>query len=226
MSAVDIDTTADVVEPSSDRFTTLVAILIALVTVIGALVVWRAAVAEDASGDADYAGLRAAINAEETRALNFVNTYENYGSYVNYQRNRDFGNLILADMANATEEQALALNSQRADAHDLALAAQHLFPQRFLNRDGSYSTERQLNELWATAAKEKDLNPTPQFEDADRLRAKTNNLLLTAGALALALVAYTLIEAASARWKMVLFAAGSLLAIGGTIMAALIEFGA
>ena len=46
---------------------TIVAVLIALVTVIGAVVVWRASVIEDASGDADFAGLRASINAEELK---------------------------------------------------------------------------------------------------------------------------------------------------------------
>ena len=106
----------------------------------------------------------------------------------------------------------------------MALAAQHLFPQRFLNRDSSYAPQRQLNELWATAAKEKDLNPEPQFEDADRLRAKTNWLLLMAGLLALALVAYTMIEAAGNRLKTGLLIIGSLMAVAGTVMAVLIEF--
>ncbi|HZY40479.1 MAG TPA: hypothetical protein VFF59_00605, partial [Anaerolineae bacterium] len=78
---------------SNDRFTTLVAIMIALVALIGAVVAWRASVAEDASGDADYAGLRAAINVEETRALNASTAYAQYGAYVTYQRNSALGDL-------------------------------------------------------------------------------------------------------------------------------------
>ena len=206
-----------------DRFTTLVAIMIALVALIGAVVAWRASVAEDASGDADYAGLRAAINVEETRALDASTAYAEYGAYVTYQRNSALGDLIAEDMAQATEDEAILLNSQRADAHDVAIASERLFQQRFLNRDGSYSVQRQLGELWADASKERDLNPEPQFVEADRLRAKSNSLLAAVGVLALALVFYTLVESVAGRAQWALFALGTLLAIGGTLAAVALE---
>src|SRR5258705_4820358 len=70
----------------SQRLETVVAILIAVVTVIGALVAWRSSVADDGAGDADFAGLRASVRAGGTRALNHVHAYENYGSYTNHRR--------------------------------------------------------------------------------------------------------------------------------------------
>jgi hypothetical protein len=206
-----------------DRFTTLVAIMIALVALIGAVVAWRASVAEDASGDADYAGLRAAINVEETRALDASTAYAQYGAYVTYQRNSALGDLIAEDMDKATENEAVILNSQRADAHDVATASERLFRQRFLNRDGSYSVQRQLGEMWADASKQRDLNPEPQFTEADRLRAKSGSLLAAVGVLALALVFYTLIESVAGRAQWMLFALGTLLAIGGTVAAVALE---
>ncbi len=215
---------AETTQDGNDRFTTVIAIMIALVALIGALVAWRASVAEDASGDADYAGLRAAINVEETRALNATTAYAQYGAYVTYQRNSAIGDLLVDDMDQAaTEDEALILNSQRADAHDVATASERLFQQRFLNRDGSYSVERQLGEMWADASKQRDLNPEPQFAEADRLRTKSNSLLAAVGVLALALVFYTLIESANGRGRYVLFALGTLLAIGGTLAAIVLE---
>jgi hypothetical protein len=208
---------------SDDRFTTLVAVMIALAALIGAVVAWRASVAEDASGDADYAGLRAAINVEETRALNASTAYTQYGAYVTYQRNSALGDLLAEDMAQATENEAVILNSQRADAHDVATASERLFQQRFLNRDGSYSVQRQLGEMWADASKERDLNPEPQFVEADRLRVKSNSLLAAVGVLALALVFYTLIESVAGRAQWMLFALGTLLAIGGAVAAVVLE---
>jgi hypothetical protein len=207
----------------SDRFTTVVAVMIALVALIGALVAWRASVAEDASGDADYAGLRAAINAEETRALNATTAYAQYGAYVTYQRNSALGDLIAEDMAQATADEAVILNSQRADAHDTAIASERLFQQRFLNRDGTYSVERQLGEMWADDSKQRDLNPAPEFAEADRLSDKSSALLAVVGVLALALVFYTLIESANGRGRYVLFVIGTLLAIGGTVAAIVLE---
>ncbi len=209
----------------SGRLETIAAVLIALVTVIGAIVVWRSSVIEDASGDADFAGLRASINAEETRALNYVNAYENYGAYTTYKRYNDLGDLIAEDMAQAPEDQADVLNSQRADAHDLALANEDLFPNKFLNRDGTYALQRQLGEMWADAAKEKDLKPEPQFAEADSLRDKTNRMLGSVSLLALALVFYTLVESVSERLKYWMVGLGSALMVTGTAVALFIEFG-
>jgi hypothetical protein len=203
---------------------TIVAVLIALVTVIGAIVVWRASVIEDASGDADFAGLRASINVEETRALDYVNAYEAYGAYTTYKRYSDLGDLIAEDMGQTTEEQADVLNSQRADAHDLALAAEQSFPNKFMNRDGTYALQRQLGEMWADAAKEKDLKPEPQFAEADSLRNKTNRMLGSVSILALALVFFTLVESVSERLKYWMVGFGSALMVVGTVVALLIEF--
>ncbi len=204
---------------------TVVAVLIALVTVIGAIVVWRASVIEDASGDADFSGLRASINAEETRALDYVNAYEAYGAYTTYKRYNDLGDLIAEDMDQATEEQVDVLNSQRADAHDLSLAAERLFPSKFMNRDGTYALQRQLGEMWADAAKEKDLKPEPQFAEADNLRNKTNRMLASVAILALALVFFTLVESVSDRLKYWMVGLGSLFMAAGIAVALFIEFG-
>ncbi|HMQ51993.1 MAG TPA: hypothetical protein PKE64_12745 [Anaerolineae bacterium] len=216
-------------EPASSESNWLeitVALLIAVTTVIGAVVAWRASVADDASGDADFAGLQAAMNAEETRALNFVNTYENYGAYAAYQRYDTLGDLIEEDLANIEDEQTYAfLDEQRANAHDLALANQELFPNTYLNRDGSYSIQRQLGEMWADAAKEKDLKPEPQFAEADQFRVKTNLLLQSLTVIALALVFFTVVELVKGRVQYLLVALGSLTMVAGTVMAVMIEMG-
>jgi len=203
----------------------IVAILIATVTVIGAVVVWRASVAADASGDADYAGHRASVNVEETRALDTINTYENYGAYTNYVRYSTLSDLIAEDLDQATADEALRLEHQLTEADNLAVINQNLFPNRFLNRDGTYNIQRQLGELWAKAAKEKDLNPEPQFAEADRLRDKSNWFLVAVTILAISLVFYTLVESVSGRGQIVLVTLGCALALVGTIGALFIEFG-
>jgi hypothetical protein len=214
---------SDAPEAKTDRWGTLVAVLIALVTVIGALVAWRASVAADSAGDADFGGLRAALNAEQTHALNAVNGYEAYGAFTAYKRYNDLGNLLEDDLTQATDPQAL--ESELADARDLAIANQSLFPNKFLNRDGTYALQRQLGELLADAKREKDVNPNPQFAEADKLRSKTNWMLIALTVLALALVFYTLVEAVGDRLKPLMFGLGSLVALAGGLAALWIEFG-
>ncbi|MBI3242917.1 MAG: hypothetical protein HYZ49_11550 [Chloroflexi bacterium] len=219
--------TTNTAEKEDNRLETVVALLIALVTVIGAVVAWRASVAADGAGDADFAGLKASLNAEETRALNFVNAYEHYGAFTNYARYDKLGDAIADDLGQAdglTEEEAFLLDRQRAEAYDLADANQDLFPNRFLSRDGAYSVGRDLGEAWADASKEKDLNPDPQYAEADKLRAKTNRLLATLSALAVGLVFFTLVEAAGKRLQYLMIGLGLLFSIAGTAVAVIIEF--
>jgi hypothetical protein len=213
-------------EEKESKLETLVAILIALVTVIGAVVAWRASVAADGAGDADFAGLQASLNAEEARALNNINAYEHYGAYVNYSRNLQLGNALadeLADNAVLSEEAAFMLDRQRAEAYDIANANQDLFPNRFLNRNGDYNVARDVGEAWADAAKQKDLDPNPHYVQADNLRLKTNLLLATLALLGVGLVFFTLVEAAGERWQMIMVSLGGVFSAAGTILAIMID---
>lgn len=196
---------------------TFVAILIALITVAGALVAWRASIAADSAGDADNGGLRAMLNVEETRATNAVNGYEAYGAFVNYARYQRLGDYLEADPA------AADLEIERANARDLALANQFLFDNKFLNRDGTYDLQRQLGELWSDASREKDLNPEPQFQEADKLRDRSNYLLADVALLAFGLVLLTLVEAASDRLQYVLTGLGATILVAGIALAVWIE---
>jgi hypothetical protein len=217
-------------EPEEEKegpLNTIVAVLIALVTVVGAVVAWRASVAADGAGDADFAGLQASLNAEETRALNYVDAYEHYGAYVAYQRYLSLGNAIADDIAsdpNLTEDEIFQLDRQRAEAYDLSTANQYLFPNRYLNRDGTYSLTREMGEAWADAAKDKNLEFEQYYAEADKLREKTNLLLATISALAVGLVFFTLIETTGERWRWILLGLAVLFSLGGTVAAIVIEF--
>ena len=94
-----------------------------------------------------------------------------------------------------------------------------IFPARFLNRDGSYAVTRELNELWADAARKQDLKPDPQYADADKYRSKTAQLLVALMVLSLALVFFALVENAGPRLQVVLAIIGALLVTGSTLFA-------
>jgi hypothetical protein len=212
-------------EEKKDWLGTVVAILAALAAVLGALVAWRASVVADASGDADFAGLKASLNAEETRALNYVNAYEHYGAFSVYSRYNELGNQISKDLESSdlSEEQTFSLQRQMAESYDLAKSNQSLFPNRFLKRDGTYSVQAEMGERWADAAKEKDLNPDPQFAEADALRQKSNRMLIALGVISISLVFYALFESVGDRLKYVMVGVGFLLMVGGTIAAFALE---
>ena len=88
---------------STERLEFINALLIALVTLIGAFVAWRASVAGDNAGDASLAGLIATLNVQETQALNQTLLYENYRAYTAYTRYNALGDEIEADLADIAD---------------------------------------------------------------------------------------------------------------------------
>ena len=168
-----------------DRFQVVMAIMIAVVTLVGAVLAWQAAVAADNAGDADFAGISAILNVEETRTINDIDSLRHYRAFTSYNNQVTLREQISAE-SNPKEF---------AQAGDLASVNQIFFPSRYLNRDGSYALQRQLGETWAQAAQVIDLDPQPHFEEGDALRNKTIWLVGIFILLSLSLMAYTLAEA-------------------------------
>jgi hypothetical protein len=212
-------------ESENSILETTTAILIAVIVVIGALASWRASVIDDAAGDADYAGLRAAVFSVRAQALNNLNAYESYGNYINYERNSKLAGLLEEDLKAAPEDQQALLTEQMKVANDLADADRSLFETKYLNRDGSYSVQRQLSVMQADAARENDLDYLSQFNDADKGRARTRNMLLSVMVLSIATVFYAMVESVEGRTKFIMVGLGSLVAIAGIVMGAMVWFG-
>jgi hypothetical protein len=203
----------------------LASVLIAIVVVIGAVVAWRASVIDDGAGDADYAGLRAAIYAQKTTSLNTVDAYEAAGNYVNYWRNSRLGEAIGAELETAPEDQATVLEAQLKNANDLADANRGMFETRYLNRDGTYSVQRQMGEMWAAASRRTDMNYMAQFDEANRGRSRSLRMLLAVMVLSIAPIFYSLVESVADRAKVLMIGFGSLFAVGGLVLAILVQLG-
>lgn len=212
-------------QDASEALQTFVAILIAVVTAIGAIVAWRASVAADGAGDADLAGLRSTLNVSEVQALNAVNAYENLSAFTAYTRYNALGDEYFEALEAADEDMIYTLDTGRANAYDIATAMSINFRSEFINPDSTYDIERQLDEMWADAEKNRDLNPSAHFSEADTLRQQTNSLLMTIMVLGVALVFLTLFEFVDGRLQYVMIGIGFILALAGTIAAVMIETG-
>jgi hypothetical protein len=216
-------------DEKTSKLQTFVAILIAVTTVIGAVIAWRSSQADDAGGDAEFAGLKASLDAAATRSLEYVNAYAHYGVYTAFARNTQLGDALgkelTAKQASADETELQLLSRQQAEAYDLAKASQREFPSRFLRRDGSYDVQREMSEMWADAAREKDLNPDPQYAASQKYAHKANQLLVTLAVLAVALVCFSLVESMGPRLQVLLAGLGTLIFVAGVVVAVITEFG-
>ncbi len=194
----------------NDRFSTSAAILLAIVALLGALIAWRAAVVATAAGDADFAGLNANLNAEQTHVLNQAIMTEHYRRYTAYLRHNELGNLIAADLASTPVDRVEQLDQAAIRSWEIAATHQDFFPNRYLDPTEGYDTARELGEAWAEAGQQKDIEPAPHFTEADQLRAKSTWLVGTLTILGVSLVFFTLAEGLKSNLMMLRYGAVAL----------------
>ncbi len=173
-----------------DTFQTIVTIMIAVVSVAGALMAWQVNLVDGPAYE--QAGLRAVLNTETTRFINQAELYKNYRAYTFYTLNDQLQGQIATDLADTPPESIL--KRQQAQAADLVAVSQRFFPQRYLNRDGSYNIQRQLGEAWAQARQSTDLETQVHFNKARQARTKTSFIIVMLLGLTIALLFYTVAE--------------------------------
>ncbi|MBI3913302.1 MAG: hypothetical protein HY327_03845 [Chloroflexi bacterium] len=208
-----------------ERFKTIMALMMALVTIIGAGVAWRAALADDEAGDTDYYGWTAAIATEETVALHNARLYQHYGSYTAYTRYAELGDRLDDDLESAPRAQQPLLERLRTEAWDVADTIAGFFPLRYVNHDGTYNSNRELGEQMAEASQQKDLNPERHYTKADGLRDKSTKLFYLLVGMALSLWFFTLAEAVENRAKYLFALLGTALVVIGSVAALAVEMG-
>jgi hypothetical protein len=206
-----------------DRYQVTVAFLIAVVTLVAAILAWRAAFSAGNATGADFAGLYATLNAQQTESLNKAEVLRHSRAYMNYRRY----NQEQAFLEEAGAEGNQELRRERHSAINLATTNQFFFPQRYLERDGSYNAQRQEAEIWAQAAQNLDLDPEPHIAEATAARQETKWLVAIFIPLSISLLFYTIAEAlepSQRKLRMVIAIAGTLFLIGTIGATIVVEF--
>jgi hypothetical protein len=200
----------------SNRFKSFVAVLVAIVTVLGALTAGLAAKASSDAGDGDFAGMGAAISAQKADLINEVNAYEHYRAYTTYVRNLELGYLLNDPKADEKTQQALY--NQQQEVWGVADGIMSTFFQaRYLNPDGTYDLERELQEARAEDEQSNDLNFAPYFEKADGSRARSSFLIGNLIVFAVSFWFLTLAQVIENRFKYFMAVFGVLLGLAGIL---------
>lgn len=189
-----------------DRFKSSVAILVAIVTMLGATAACFSSVAVSDAGDADFAGLDSSIRAEKADIINHVDAYEHYRAYTDYVKYNELGYLLFQENGDSSEAWGIA------DGLSFSF-----FNTRYLNPDGTYNLERELQEAWAQDAQEQDLNAQPYFAESDALRNRSSFLSANMIIFAFSFWFLTLAQATEKKIKYVWLSFGVVLAIAGVV---------
>ena len=158
-----------------ESFKSLIAVLTAIVTVLGATAACLASVAVSTAGDNDFAGLDASIRSQKAEIINYVIAYEHYRAFTSYVRYNELGNLMFDPEADPdTDARNGAI--QREVWGVASGISSIFFNPRYINSDGQYDLERELQEEYARDAQSEDLNAAPYFEESDRQRNISSSL--------------------------------------------------
>jgi hypothetical protein len=199
-----------------DNFKSWIAVLTAIVTVIGAIAACMASVAVSDAGDADFAGLDSSIRAQKAEIINYVYAYEHYRAYTTYTRYSELGNLMYDP--NADEQTDIQNGAIQREAWGVASGISSIFfSPRYINPDGQYDLERELQEEFARDAQNEDLNAAPYFEQSDKLRVRSSYLTADMIMLAVSFWFLTLAQATEKNIKYLWAVLGVLAGLTGTI---------
>lgn len=161
----------------TEKFRTFTATMIAVVTVISALVTWRAATASQAASDANFDGLVATVNSEEAAVLSTIKVAEHYQAFLSYTRYNELGNKLY-DAIQANPSKGDELEQQKSDSWGIAYGVQSMFfPSRYLLPNGTYDSRRETDELLADEQRARDTRADVHYEQASQLRSKSNLLV-------------------------------------------------
>lgn len=211
----------------NEGFKTFTAIMIALVTIVSAMVAWRAAAASSEASQSDFSGLAAAINSEEAHVLNTISAYEHYQAFLTYTRYNELGYKLSDEITAAPDPNDSALTpleQLKSDSWGIAYGLQVIFfPSRYLRPDGTYDLQREMDELSADSERQRDVKPSLHFDRADAQRLKSNLLISLLIFLGLALWMFTCAQIIERGIKYGFAVAGVLLLAASALGFGLIE---
>lgn len=218
-------------EDGGSRFKTVVAVLIAVASILSAVVAWRASAASRAAGDLDEQGTQEQVLQEQELAsieglvANDQRLFARYQEHIlawrilqKQSRDTRAGNAALADSLDTEASAQLAL------ARSLRRFFQGATPD-FGNEEGivEYNREFVLRNLRESNAALTELDPEATFLAAAREHDRTIRLVGVFTAVVAALFFLTIAQFAGSAIRGIFALAGAVVGLAGLIMLVLIE---
>jgi hypothetical protein len=213
----------------AQRFRNVVAVLIALSTLVGALVAWRFSLAWDNAAAARGEGTGVLINLTQHQSEVNSTLYQNLDAFLSYRWHLVMAGL-LADDAQRLDNDANAalLDEDRLRNANMALAALDVVNLDYVARsdeptEQAFQEERFVETSIAEAASQEDLDYDSHFSESERESLIARRLTVAAVLLSLSIFCYTGATISVSRLKYVLATIGVLMFCLGGLAAALIE---
>lgn len=194
------------------KFNVVVSVLIAVVTIMGALTAWRVSLLNLAVGDAQFNAMVAVINREDALTVGTARGYGRYRAFLDYTTAK-----AVLDTLDEAEREAYPDVVRQSE--DEIVMARDIINTLYLTQDGEYEIERDIQQVLADARREQDVDPTPFFAEAEQARGRVRGLSINFIVLSLALLNFTVAQSLHRdRWllRWVFAVVGGVLLVGAS----------
>lgn len=200
-------------DDSSNRFKTLVALLIAIVSIAGAALAYRITIAAGNAANADVAGVVSSVNLHQARVASEAEIYRDLRAYLQVRIHDQLSQDLLAaraqyPKADPARDRLWDEGWNETHVAEAYLDQIELLPE-YLRPDGSYDRQAALDIKTAERSLSVDLNRQGYFDEADHLRSKVQLLMGVALLLTISLLCYTLAEVITRSIKYLFVALGT-----------------
>jgi hypothetical protein len=203
----------DTKEEPTDRFQVFVAFLIAIVSIVGAVLAFRITVAAGNAADEDVSGIVSSVNLHQARVASEADLYRDLRVYLQVRIHDQVSQALIAERDLYPNEAPIRDELWDEGWTETHVAESYLdqldLSPEVLHSDGSYNAQAYLDIQGAHRALEADFNREGHFAEAERLRTKVQLLMGVAFILGLALFFYTLAEVITHGSKYIFVVLGS-----------------
>jgi hypothetical protein len=200
-------------DKSDDRFKTIVAFLIAIVSMVGAVLAFRITIAAGNAADEDVAGVVSSVNLHQARVAGEADLYRDLGAYLQVRIHDQISHNLIAERDRYPGEDPIRDELWDEGWTETYVAESYLdqlaLSPEYLRSDGSYDEQAYLDIQGAEWALKADFNREGHFAEAERLRTKVQLLMGVAFILGVALFFYTLAEVVTHKSKYAFVVLGS-----------------
>ena len=210
----------------SEKISNFASIMIAVVTVLGAMVACLASVAASRAGEKDFDGMTAYIKAEEAVVVNHIYAYEHLRAHAEFFKDMELSFIVLEEITGQMSD--AEVNARLRLQEELSGIASELrirfFLPGYLKDDRTYNVQRELNEAWSDDTQASDLDADKHFFEADSARSQSVLLSGNIIVFSTAFLLFTLAEVIENRWRIFFLVLGFVTMFVGLLVVFIVEF--
>lgn len=206
---------------------TTISFTIAVLTLFSGLLGWQMG---NISGEAanEYSrAQRAELNRQKVVSTNSLKAFEDHRAFLVYKNYFEQYKLVSVQLEKALtadprdEKLITQLATKKAELESLYLSSLRLFPNQFINRDGTYNIQDELGQLNAAESRKLDTNPDSFRKRGEQLDAQVGKMQIALILLAVALFFFAIVSTVDELKRVIAFifvATGYLAAMLGMVL--------